>query len=66
MQPLVLAQLESPAPASVEGYPTSAVQQLSTTTQPILSEYVMVHLCPSTPGKGLVHDPRGVRDEEGE
>ena len=37
MQPLVLAQLESPAQASVEGYPSCAVQHRSTATQPILS-----------------------------
>jgi hypothetical protein len=46
MQPLVLAQLESPAQASVEGYPSCAVRHRSTATQPILSECVMVHLCP--------------------
>jgi hypothetical protein len=63
MQPLVLAQLESPAQASVEGYSSYAVQHRSTATQPILSECVMVHPCPPTPGQGLVHNARGVPDD---
>jgi hypothetical protein len=66
MQPLVLAQLESPAPAWVEGLSDSAVQQRTTATQPILSECVMVHSYPPTPRQGLVHDPRGVRDDAAE
>jgi hypothetical protein len=66
MRPLVLAQLESPAPAWVEGLSNSAVQQRTTATQPILSECVMVHSCPPTPRQGLVHDPRGVRDDVAE
>ena len=60
MQLLVLARLESPAPASVEGY----LAPYSTATQPILSECVMVHPCRPRPGRGSKHDPRGVRDEE--
>jgi hypothetical protein len=63
MQPLVLAQLESPAQASVEGYPSCAVRHRSTATQPILSECVMVHLCPLDAWKGLVHNARGVPDD---
>ena len=66
MRPLVLARLESPAQASVEGDPSCAVRSGSTATVPRRSKCVVVHSCPPTPEQGLVDETRAVRDEAGE
>jgi hypothetical protein len=63
MQPLVLAQLESPAQASVEGYPSCAVRHgVQQRSRFSVSASWSICVRP-TPGQGLVHNARGVPDD---
>ena len=63
MRPLVLARLESPAQASVEGDPSCAVRSGSTATVPRRSKCVVVHSCPPTPEQGQWTKPAKFGDE---